>query len=120
MKPNAIFLGLAAMLAVTACSREEAVLQGEREGIRNILTETPETSQDSAPVNRAQSVSLPAAQANSNWTQAIGTQATRTAHPALAANPQRIWSTSIAAQFERWTKSPPVVFSTPVILQSKA
>ena len=85
------------MLAVTACSREEAVLQGEREGIRNILTETPETSQDSAPVNRAQSVSLPAAQANSNWTQAIGTQATRTAHPALAANPQRIWSTSIGA-----------------------
>ena len=97
MKPNAIFLGLAAMLAVTACSREEAVLQGEREGIRNVLTASPAPEDDSAQVNRSQPVSLPATQTNASWTQAIGTPATRTAHPALALAPQRLWSTSIGA-----------------------
>ncbi|EDM72038.1 Pyrrolo-quinoline quinone [Roseobacter sp. AzwK-3b] len=92
-----MFLGLAALLAVTACSREEALLQGEREGIRNILTESPAPVDESAQVNRSQPVTLPAAVSNANWMQAIGTPSTRTDHPALSAAPQRMWSTSIGA-----------------------
>ena len=97
MKPNGILLGAAAILALTACTRDEAILQGDRQGIRDVLTETQQADDAQPRENRAQPIDLAAPQRNAAWMQAIATPATRTAHPALSAAPQRIWSAPIGA-----------------------
>ncbi|RKT34644.1 outer membrane protein assembly factor BamB [Roseovarius halotolerans] len=97
MKRHGIFLGLAAILAVSACSKEEAILQGEREVIREVAEDSVAAPDVIAQENRSQPLTLPAQQTNASWTQAISSPETRVAHPALSAAPQRIWSTSIGS-----------------------
>lgn len=82
-------LGLSA-LALAACNRER-ILEGERVDLR-----APWGAGAAATVeNRALPIALGAQQANAEWTQRQGTPGARPAHPALSANPQLIWATSI-------------------------
>ncbi len=94
-----VLLGLAALIALTACDKkDDQILPGVREGIRDVLSggaaldPAPEIPED-----RSRRLALPAASANANWRQSISSPATRTAHPALSATPQRIWSVAIGA-----------------------
>ncbi|UWQ51268.1 PQQ-like beta-propeller repeat protein [Leisingera caerulea] len=77
----------AAMAVLAACGEEEIILRGEREDIR------PDAAVE--VVNQARPISLPGQVANAEWAQGHGAEAGRTAHPALSAAPQRIWSASI-------------------------
>ncbi|WP_245770576.1 PQQ-like beta-propeller repeat protein [Roseovarius azorensis] len=98
LKANGLILGLAAVLALTACSRKEAILSGEREGIQEVLqSETARAQADEVTVNRVQPVSLQPATVNADWRQRIGTPSTRTAHPALGRAPQLAWAVNIGA-----------------------
>jgi len=93
-----VILAMAAALALAACSKEEPILPGERENIRDVLqSEARRAQAGETPVNRAAPVSLPAPVANAAWPQRPGTPATRTAHPALSTAPSLAWSTGIGA-----------------------
>ncbi len=100
---NGTIIGLvASAMFLAACAEKDVILPGKREGLREVLI----TDQAEAAVsevvgasgpNVAEPVRLPAAARNADWTQRIGTPATRTAHPALSAAPNLIWSASIGA-----------------------
>jgi len=112
LKPNGIILGLVTAVSLSACSKEEAILQGEREGIREVLG-IPQAVPDAEAANRDrnQPISLVATRNNSDWPQSAGTPETRAAHAALSAAPQLAWSTSIGAgdgRKERITATPVV------------
>ena len=98
MKRNGLILGLVTVLALTACNKKEPILPGERQGLREVLqTDAGQTEANVTPENSVELVALPAATANAEWRQAIGTAATRTSHPALGANPQLAWAVNIGA-----------------------
>ncbi|MDT8327374.1 MAG: PQQ-binding-like beta-propeller repeat protein [Roseovarius sp.] len=98
MKRNGLILGLVTVLALTACNKKEPILAGQREGLREVLqTDAGRAEANATPENRVELVALPAATANAEWRQAIGTAATRTGHPALGANPQLAWAVNIGA-----------------------
>ena len=98
MTAKTVFFGLAAALALTACSKDEPILSGEREGIREVLqSEVRRAQAEQTPENQVVAVTLPAAVNNAEWTQRIGTPSTRVAHPALSAAPQLAWSVNIGA-----------------------
>ncbi len=97
LKPSGILLGLVGAIALAACSKEEPILPGKREGIRDVIVDpadipAPEVAQDT---NRP--LTLPPVTSNANWTQSISSPATRTAHPALSSAPSLAWSVSIGA-----------------------
>lgn len=98
LKPIGSLLGLAAILALTACEREDPVLPGAREDIRSVLSDefTAAEAEEAAP-SAGLALSLPAQTRNSDWLQAIATPGTRTAHPALSSAPQLAWSVGIGA-----------------------
>ena len=78
MKRNGLILGLATVLALTACSKKEQILPGEREGLREVLqTEAARAEANVTPKNSVVPVSLPAATVNAEWRQSIGTASTR-------------------------------------------
>jgi outer membrane protein assembly factor BamB len=90
--------GLATGLALAACSQNEPILSGEREGIREVLQSDARRAQaEETPANRTLPITLPAATVNSDWTQRIGSPSTRTAHPALSQAPALAWSVNIGA-----------------------
>ncbi len=76
---------LAGLLVLTACSKKEEILQGERIGLRAVA----EVEEASLELN------LPAATVNASWTHRNGNAAHFQSHPALSSNPKRIWSTDI-------------------------
>ncbi|KIC08278.1 quinoprotein [Leisingera sp. ANG-M1] len=86
-RARALLCGSAAAVLLAACSEEEIILRGEREDIR------PGISED--VVNQARAIALPKQVANADWAQGHGAEAGRTAHPALSAAPQQVWSASI-------------------------
>ncbi|MFD0857458.1 PQQ-like beta-propeller repeat protein [Roseovarius aquimarinus] len=93
---------LTVLTLVAACSEPDPILPGKREGLREVLkTDQAEAAQSevvgAAGPNRAAAVSLPAPRANAEWTQRIGSPATRPAHPALSAAPRLAWSANIGA-----------------------
>lgn len=93
----------AALAVLAACGEEEIILRGEREDIR------PDAAVE--VVNQARPISLPAQAANAEWAQGHGAEAGRTAHPALSAAPQRIWSASIGEGDSRRQR----IIATPVV-----
>lgn len=96
MKPSALILGMAGLAVLAACGEKEEILVGEREDIYAVLAEgAPDDTV--IPENRAVAIRLPGAKANGEWTHAIGSPAYRTAHPAMSAAPQPIWSAAIGA-----------------------
>ncbi|MCZ4354058.1 PQQ-binding-like beta-propeller repeat protein [Roseovarius aestuarii] len=103
MKRNAKILGLgAALLLLAACAEDDPILTGKREGLREVLkTEAAEPPQSEVvganSVNVVEPARLPAVTANSEWTQRIGSPASRVSHPALSAAPQLAWSVNIGS-----------------------
>ncbi|SLN36769.1 Outer membrane protein assembly factor BamB precursor [Roseovarius litorisediminis] len=98
LKTNGLILGLAAILSLTACTKKEAILTGERENIRDVLTNADGAAiQLESQGNLNLPLSLTAAQANTDWVQRAGSPTTRNAHPALGSNPQLVWSVNIGA-----------------------
>jgi len=84
---------LAATLTLSACGdRDQIILQGQREGLRDILEEPDEPE---LRENQTLPLVLAAAQSNANWSQFWGSPAVRTAHPALSGAPQLAWSSNI-------------------------
>ncbi len=105
--------GLALLAAVSlflgACAEPEQILPGERENIRPASDAAPATARTTTNASRA--IRLPGQQNNASWAQPFGTQAYRTAHPALRAAPQRIWSAPIGegnSRRQRITAAPVV------------
>lgn len=93
------YLGLGALCLLSACAEKETYLQGEREDLRAVLSTDQGQSAlaEQAVTGAPRALSLPAPRTNAAWPQAISSPATRTAHPALSANPQLIWSANIGA-----------------------
>ncbi len=92
--PSRVGLALIGTLAVwlAGCAEQETILPGIREDIRP--DQATEESVE-AFVNQSRAIRLAAPSVNADWAQGFGTQAFRTANPALRAKPQLIWSTSI-------------------------
>jgi outer membrane protein assembly factor BamB len=81
-------LGATALTGLAACNRQRP-LEGERLDIRAPF------GGGGADANQARPISLPAQSANPGWTHRQGLNGARPTHPALSANPQRIWSAAI-------------------------
>ncbi len=86
-------LGGALLLTLAACKDPDIILQGQREDIREGNSARIE--------NQSRAISLPQQTTNAAWPQSHGLETYRTAHPALSAAPQRIWSVSIGNGDER-------------------
>lgn len=102
---------------MAACTEEEAILPGEREAIRDVLSDETVTE---APVNaeaaaRDVPLALPPAEVNADWRQRIGTPATRAAHPALARDPQFAWSVGVGTGNGRRNR----ISADPVVAQGR-
>lgn len=96
MKANILIVGLLAALTTTACSKQEPILSGKREDVREVLqSEAARAPGDVVTANRVLPVALPAAVLNPDWPQRIGTPSTRTTHPALGRAPKLAWSVNI-------------------------
>ncbi|THH39176.1 quinoprotein [Aliishimia ponticola] len=99
---------LLSALVLTGCEEPDRVLPGLREDLRDVL-EDPEPVV--AQQDTSQPISLGATSANANWAQFWGAPANRTAHPALSAAPQLVWSADIGqgnARRQRITADPVV------------
>lgn len=92
LRKGPLLLGLAALLALGACAEPERILPGEREDIRAATDDTASSTE-----NTSRAIRLPGQVSNRDWAQPFGSPAFRTAHPALRAAPQLIWSTTIGA-----------------------
>ncbi len=95
LKPISILLGLASVIALSACTKEEPILPGKREGIRDVIVDPAEIPAPEQAEVTNRPLDLPATQANTQWLQTISSPATRTAHPALSSAPTLAWSVSI-------------------------
>ncbi|MCU0910077.1 MAG: PQQ-like beta-propeller repeat protein [Rhodobacteraceae bacterium] len=97
---------------VSACGQREERLAGDRIGLRDLgtgdpadaaglaaddapATQGPAARSPEAPVNRALPAALPPARPNADWTHRNGSAQHRTVHPALSAQPVRVWSADI-------------------------
>jgi outer membrane protein assembly factor BamB len=103
-------LAVTAALILAGCSDDDLVLPGKREDIRSVLQ--GDTPTEAAEVqNQSRGISLPSQSVNANWPQSPGTPSARTAHPALSAAPQRIWTADIGdgdSRKQRITAAPVV------------
>lgn len=91
-------------------------MQGEREGIRDVLSSPRATAEtETSEQDRRLPISLVAAGTNAAWPQSAGTPATRAAHAALSAVPQLAWSTSIGAGDGRKQR----ITATPVVADGR-
>ena len=94
-KTSGFILGALGAIALTACAKDERILQGEREGIREEIVDPAEVPVAAIAEDPNRPLELPAMQSNSEWLQGISTPATRIAHPALSSSPRLAWSVSI-------------------------
>lgn len=111
----AALLGGSTFLA--ACQEPEAILPGQREDIRSVLTDggIEQNGVVAFAGNQTRAISLPAARANADWTQTTGTPATRTTHPALGAAPTLQWAAKIGNGDSRKFR----ITSAPVVSQGR-
>lgn len=79
------------LFVLSGCSEPERILPGEREDIH--LDGAPDAGLAVPEGQRA--ISLVAQQRNASWAQGFGTEAFRTAHPALSSTPRLAWSVPI-------------------------
>lgn len=103
-----VAMSMASLMLVGACSEPEEILPGKREAIRPAAESASESA---SAANTAKPIRLASQSSNTSWPQSFGTEAFRTAHPALRATPQRVWSTSIGegdARRQRITADPVV------------
>ncbi|WP_299843598.1 PQQ-like beta-propeller repeat protein [uncultured Roseovarius sp.] len=96
-KSSGIILGALGAIALTACSKDEPILPGAREGIRDVSVDPADIPAPAVAEDTARALALPPARSNANWLQSISSPGTRTDHPALSAAPNLAWSVSIGA-----------------------
>lgn len=120
-KAKWIMAGVAAAV-LAGCAEEDIILPGKREDLRAPFGEISDDRVIAE--NSAQKISLPAQRTNANWTHRIGSPATRTAHPALAAQLTGVqWSTKIGegdSRKHRITADPVVADGRVFVMDSKA
>ncbi|SPF80885.1 PQQ-like beta-propeller repeat protein [Pseudoprimorskyibacter insulae] len=87
---------LAALVALTACEKDDLILPGQREGLREVLGQQPEQVPPmSAEAIGPRAAGLAPAQRNGAWLQSHVTPTTRVAHPMLSVQPTQIWAANI-------------------------
>lgn len=118
---------LAATALLAACAEKEVILPGERIDVRAPLLGDASAEAGAAPLtaaaNRALPLALPAAQVNADWTHRNGSPRHALSHPALSAQPARIWSANIgqgAGRKHRITADPVVAGGRIFTLDSRA
>ncbi|MBS0123153.1 PQQ-like beta-propeller repeat protein [Thetidibacter halocola] len=90
-------LGIVALAVLVAgCTEREAILPGERLGIREVL-QTRASADDVTVSNAARGIALPAQSANADWAQSPVSPFARVTHARLSPAPQPAWSVSIGA-----------------------
>jgi outer membrane protein assembly factor BamB len=121
-KQTAWIVALACATLISACADREAILPGQRENLRDILSDAPQPA-PSATENRSLPISLGAQSGNSEWTQSSGSPATRIAHAQLRSTLTPVWSNSIGAgntRRSRITAAPVVAGGRVFTLDSQA
>ncbi len=120
-KRNIGLAALASVLVLAGCERE-LILQGERFPVRGGLDASQPTEEVPQPVappdrpeNRAEPISLPAPQANTEWTHRGGNATHTSPHGQLSAAPQRVWSAAIGAGASRKNR----ITATPVVADGR-
>ncbi len=88
-----IMAGLLGATLLAACSEREAILPGERLGIREVLQ--TRGADEAAPANTARAINLPGQVANTSWPQSPVSPFVRTDHAALASGLSPLWSVNI-------------------------
>lgn len=78
-----------------ACSEPEIILPGDRETVREVLSDGPLNAIETEAENSRAPVALGAAVRNSSWTQSPVSPATRVANAMLDETLTPVWSTSI-------------------------
>ncbi len=92
------FGALAALAVIAGCTDREPVLEGVRQDPRTAVIGTePEPGALAPKPVLAQSIALPAAQANADWTARAGNSAHHIAHVALPGPLSPLWTASIGA-----------------------
>jgi outer membrane protein assembly factor BamB len=104
LRSTGICLGLAVVLVLAGCERDDPILPGIREDIRDQQTGPGFTPNEEASDVNDLPLVLPKAVVNAEWTQSIGSELTRNAHPALSKTPRLIWSASIGTGDGRKTR----------------
>jgi len=88
----------AAVMVLAACQDPEVILPGKREDIRSVLQSSAQASDVSVLAsNESRSISLPGPTANTEWTQAVGSESHRIANAALGGALQLAWTSKIGA-----------------------
>ena len=80
--------------ALTACGGRDVILSGERVDIRDGIGSE---AVDTAEANQSVSISLPATQANANWTHRNGSAQHRLQHPAYSGSLTPVWTADIGS-----------------------
>lgn len=78
-------------IVMAGCSEQDPVLPGKREDLRELSADVAALSAGTG----SRAIQLAAQQTNPSWEQPFGSEAFRTAHPALSPNLSLAWSTSI-------------------------
>ena len=87
-----------AVLALSACSEREVILQGERLPVRADLDASSASLDSVAKGLRGSApISLPAAVKNAEWAQRGGNAQHNAPHAALSSAPKLVWQTNIGA-----------------------
>ena len=98
MRKTTILAGLAGLTFLAACTEREAILPGERLGLREVLTTgAADPYRYEPPANSSRAASLPAAQVNAAWSQSAVSPAFRTTHAQLSLPLSPVWSSNIGA-----------------------
>lgn len=93
MRHHTIMAGLAGLTLLTACGESEAILPGERLGIREVLQTG--VAEPGDPENRSRAFAAPAQTSNASWPQSAVSPAVRTTHASLSPGLAPLWSVSI-------------------------
>ena len=97
LKPSVILLGALGAIALTACAKEEAILPGEREDIREVLLDPAEIPAAARAEDTRRPLACRRCRQMPTGPKASVHRRTRTSHPALSASPRLAWSVSIGA-----------------------
>ncbi len=115
MRSTGICLGLAFVLVLAGCQKDDPILPGIRENIRDEQANPAYIPNEEASTVNDLPLVLPQAVVNAEWTQSIGSELTRIAHPALSKAPQLVWSAPIGAGDGRKTR----ITADPVVAQGR-
>ncbi|WP_371169745.1 PQQ-like beta-propeller repeat protein [Aliiroseovarius sp. 2305UL8-7] len=101
---------LVSLSLLGACSQQEYILPGDREGLRSLNPQTLSAAEIAAAeasvegggrVDAARSISLPAAVNHASWPQLGGSATHRIQHPALSGSPKLRFAVSIGKGNDR-------------------